>query len=288
MGEWFILNLTISWQFNRIIFPPLLLFYDYHHRYSDPKYFKKATHFQTLYWIFLLEFSFFPSSSSRCFYTADILFVCESSFFTELNGLFSPFLKLGGNTVYINHQKCLICNFHFCYMWISLCQRWVKWKNSDVNFGVKIQVRVFEWFSHTVTEGAILKVVEETASEGGRCELQKNRQHHYHEMSLLFCCYFSGLGVVIIMVEEDNQMRKVMPAEFPGLQDCKVRIEGETNREVNQKGPCDELIEAEGKGETSESINLNAWHVNGMTPYVMYSLWNVLLLDTLENGNVSH
>ena len=53
-------------------------------------------------------------------------------------------------------------------------------------------------------------------------------------------------------------MRKVMPAEFPGLQDCIVRIEGETNREVNQKGPCDELIEAEGKGETSESINLNA------------------------------
>ena len=83
-------------------------------------------------------------------------------------------------------------------------------------------------------------------------------------------------------------MRKVMPAEFLGLQDCKVRIEGETNREVNQKGPCDELIEAEGKGETSESINLHACHVNGMTPYVMYSLWNVLLLDTLENGNVSH
>ena len=168
-------------------------------------------------------------------------------------------------------------------------------KNSKKNLtflmlilALKIQVRLFEWSIPTVTEGAILKVVEETASEGGRCELQKNRQHHYHEMSLLFCCYFSGLGVVIIMVEEDNQMRKVMPAEFLGLQDCKVRIEGETNREVNQKGPCDELIEAEGKGETSESINLNAWHVNGMTPYVMYSLWNVLLLDALENGNVSH
>lgn len=61
----------------------------------------------------------------------------------------------------------------------------------------------------------------------------------------------TGLGVVIIMAEEDNQMRKVMPAEFLGLQDCKVRIEGETNREVNQKGPCDELIEAEGKDKAA-------------------------------------
>ena len=58
------------------------------------------------------------------------------------------------------------------------------------------------------------------------------------------------------MAEEDNQMRKVMPAEFPGLQDCKVRIEGETNREVNQKGPCDEPIEAEGKGETFDNLLL--------------------------------
>ena len=99
-----------------------------------------------------------------------------------------------------------------------------------------------------MTEGAILKVVEETASEGGRCELQKNRQHHYHEMSLLFCCYVSGLGVVIIMAEEDNLMRKVMPAEFPGPRDCIVHIEGETNREVNPSGPCDERIGAEGKG----------------------------------------
>ena len=45
-------------------------------------------------------------------------------------------------------------------------------------------------------------------------------------------------------------MRKVMPAEFPGPRDCIVHIEGETNREVNPSGPCDERIGAEGKGIT--------------------------------------
>ena len=45
-------------------------------------------------------------------------------------------------------------------------------------------------------------------------------------------------------------MRKVMPAEFPGPRDCIVHIAGETNREVNPSGPCDERIGAEGKGIT--------------------------------------